>query len=146
MRPTRTKLIVAAVVLSGAVGLLAYAGVQRGWVYYLDVDQFAAGEQHHDRRVRLNGHVAAEGVQVSAAKLFATFDLVGPGAPGARVPVHYTGVVPAMFQPGGQVVVEGKLDERGVFQADVLMTKCASKYQADEHAKTLGQLKHEEQQ
>jgi cytochrome c-type biogenesis protein CcmE len=34
-----------------------------------------------------------------------------------------------MFGPGKNVVVEGRRDPAGVFQADVLMTKCASKYE-----------------
>jgi cytochrome c-type biogenesis protein CcmE len=42
-----------------------------------------------------------------------------------------------MFKEGGDVVVTGKLDEAGVFQATDILTKCASKYQAEEHAKRL---------
>jgi len=38
-------------------------------------------------------------------------------------------VVPDMFKSGAEIVVEGKQDAAGVFQADVLMTKCASKYE-----------------
>jgi cytochrome c-type biogenesis protein CcmE len=46
------------------------------------------------------------------------------------MPVVYSGVVPDIFQAGAQVVVEGKLGSNGVFQAQTLLTKCPSKFQA----------------
>jgi len=49
-----------------------------------------------------------------------------------RIPVAYHGVIPDMFKAGVEVVVEGKMDDTGVFQANVLMTKCASKYEGEE--------------
>ena len=42
-----------------------------------------------------------------------------------------TTVVPDTFQADREVVVEGTLDESGVFRADTLLTKCASKYESD---------------
>ena len=34
-----------------------------------------------------------------------------------------------MFKAGSEVVVEGQADAAGTFQADLMMTKCASKYE-----------------
>ena len=34
-----------------------------------------------------------------------------------------------LFQAGAEVIVEGQQDAAGVFQADTLLTKCASKYE-----------------
>jgi cytochrome c-type biogenesis protein CcmE len=48
--------------------------------------------------------------------------------------VVYQGVTPDMFQDGGEVVVEGALDEQGVFHANTLLTSCPSKYEAEEKA------------
>ena len=39
-----------------------------------------------------------------------------------------------MFQDGGEVVVEGALDEHGVFHANTLLTSCPSKYEAEKEA------------
>jgi cytochrome c-type biogenesis protein CcmE len=46
------------------------------------------------------------------------------------VPVVYKGTVPDLFQPGRDVVVDGRM-RNGVFIAvpDTLVTKCPSKYQ-----------------
>ncbi len=49
-----------------------------------------------------------------------------------KVRVRYSGEVPDMFEPGGAAVVEGRLDEAGIFRASALMTNCASKYESRE--------------
>ena len=127
MSHVRMKLIAAAVAIGIAVTFLAVAGIREGWVYYLPVDEFVAGEAYHDQRVRLHGLVAPEDLNVSSPMLVATFNLMGDEQ---HVRVEYEGVIPDMFQADREVVVEGRLDETGVFKADTLLTKCASKYEA----------------
>ena len=128
MTHARKKLIVATLAIVVAVTLLAVAGVREGWVYSLPVDQFVAEARHQDQRVRLTGLVGEENVQADAGLLEARFDLLGEAE---RLPVEYHGIIPDMFKPGHEVVVEGELDDSGVFQADTLMTKCASKYESE---------------
>jgi cytochrome c-type biogenesis protein CcmE len=122
------KLIAAGVAIGIAVTFLAVAGIREGWVYYLPVDEFVAGDAYHDQRVRLHGLVSSDDLDVSSALLLARFDLKGDER---QVRVQYEGVIPDMFQADREVVVEGQLDEAGVFQADTLLTKCASKYEAE---------------
>lgn len=43
--------------------------------------------------------------------------------------VHYRGIAPDTFTDGVDVVVEGRLDSNGVFQATTLLAKCASRYE-----------------
>ena len=129
MTSIRLKLLFAGVILIGAFGYLAFAGMQKGWVYFVSVEQYLCDSQYHNQRVRLHGKVAAEGFDTSKALLVATFNL--DGGTDKLLPVRYRGSVPDMFQAGRDVVVEGKRDAAGVFQADVLMTKCASKYEAE---------------
>jgi cytochrome c-type biogenesis protein CcmE len=129
----RTKLIVAGTVLAVAVGYLAFAGAKSGWVYMVEVDRFLADPQFRTQRVRIHGTVGAERFQSSPARLTASFLLQGKDE--AALPVVYRGNIPEMFGAGKNVVVEGRCDSAGVFQADVLMTKCASKYEpASPHA------------
>jgi cytochrome c-type biogenesis protein CcmE len=135
MNHTKIKLLIGGLVLAGAVGYLAFAGASKGWVYYLEVDEYVAEATYREQRVRLAGRVADAGVEARPADLRAAFDLRGQSA---AVPVVYQGVVPDNFKPGCEVVVEGRLDEAGVFRADLMMTKCASKYQAEDHAERLG--------
>jgi cytochrome c-type biogenesis protein CcmE len=126
MSTIRRKLLLAGTVLIAAVGYLGYAGVKAGWVYFLDVDQFVADQSLRTQRVRLHGKVDSSGF--SAVNLDARFNLLGKGE---SLRVAYHGVIPDMFQAGRDVVVEGRFDAKSnVFVADVLMTKCASKYEA----------------
>lgn len=138
MTSIRIKLLVAGMVLSGAFGYLAFAGMQKGWVYFVSVEQFTSDSQQlHNQRVRVHGKVAAAGFDASKSLLTAKFNLTGNA--GASMPVVYRGVIPDLFEAGRDVVVEGRCDAAGVFQADVLMTKCASKYEPDSpHAKASG--------
>jgi cytochrome c-type biogenesis protein CcmE len=127
MTSMRSKLAIAAMILIAAFGYLAYAGMQKGWVYFVDVEHYLADPQFATQRIRLHGKVAEEGFEARKSLLTAKFNLVG----GTQLlPVVYRGTIPDMFQAGRDVVVEGKRDSAGVFQADVLMTKCASKYEA----------------
>ena len=125
MTTIQKKLLVAGVALVAAVGYLAYAGMKSGWVYFLEVDHFLADAKFQTQRVRLHGKVA-EDDSFSSEKLDARFHLLGKSS---QVAVAYHGVIPDMFQAGREVVVEGQLDPTGTFKADVLMTKCASKYE-----------------
>lgn len=129
MTHTRTKLIVAGLAIASAVGFLAVAGVKEGWVYYLQVDQFVQSPNYHNQRVRLHGRVGEADFISSPADLRANFVLHGETASQA---IEYHGVIPDLFKQDVDVVVEGQLDEAGVFQADTLMTKCASKYETEE--------------
>lgn len=127
------KLWFAGVVLAGAVGYLAYAGAQQGWVYYVPVDQFMHDTARQKHRVRLMGRVAPDGLAIQAAQMRAQFVLESNGA---RLPVNFRGTVPDLFKPAVDVVVEGKMGSGGRFEADVLLTKCASKYDAKHQALT----------
>jgi len=126
MNHVRMKLAVGGIAIALAVALLATTGIKEGLVYYLPVDEFLADGKHQIRRVRLHGTVSEENFEADSAGLHARFELVGDER---RLRVEYRGVVPDLFKAGRDVVVEGQLDEGGVFQGDTLLTKCASKYE-----------------
>jgi cytochrome c-type biogenesis protein CcmE len=91
----------------------------------MGVEQYLSTPEKHGQRVRLCGLVADEGAEIQPAQLTARFSLKGGHK---LIPVTYKGAIPALFKRGAEVVVEGKQDAAGVFQADTLLTKCASKY------------------
>ncbi len=127
MTRTRTKLLIGAMALAGAVGYLGVTGARSGWVYYVDVDQFVRSAEAQARRARVHGVAASEGFDSRPTELCASFVLTGASR---QLPVVYRGPVPDLFEAGRQVVIEGRMGPDGVFEADVLMTKCASKYEA----------------
>lgn len=129
------KLLTASVALGLAVALLAWAGMKDGWVYYMSVDDFMAVEQPNvDQRVRLYGVAGENDFQTSHGGLWAKFDLLGDHT---VLRVEYQGVIPDMFHPGHEVIIEGRLNEGGTFIADTLMTKCGSRYESEEDAREM---------
>lgn len=130
MNRMHIKLAIAGCVFLGALSYLAYAGARQASVYHLTVDQFLADAQYRTQRVRLCGTVDDKDFSAKPGTLAASFILKGTAV---QVHVQYHGVVPDLFQAGRDVVVEGQLNSQGVFAADVMMTKCASKYESDGH-------------
>ena len=45
-----------------------------------------------------------------------------------NIPVQYTGILPALFRAGQGIVVQGKLNNKGVFIADQVLAKHDNKY------------------
>ncbi len=110
------------------MGYFMVQAMQSSWSYYYSVDDFAAtGQAVQEHSLRLAGRVKPGSVTRDLDNAMLQFTLAGAKA---ELPVQYTGVVPDNFVEDREVVVEGRLAPAGVFQADTLMTRCESKYQA----------------
>jgi len=122
------KVIIGIIVIGGGLGYFVVQAMQSSWSYYYSVDDFAAaGEAGLEHSFRLAGRVQAGTVVRDLENLSLRFTLAGAEA---QLPVQYAGVVPDNFTEDREVVVEGHLTPAGVFQADTLLTRCESKYQA----------------
>jgi cytochrome c-type biogenesis protein CcmE len=126
-----TRVIIAALVVVAAIGFLIYTGFQSTSVYYLTVSELKArgaspvGLSFGD--VRVAGIVQDGSVQRSASDSTVHFVVSDEGG---TLPVVYKGMVPDIFGPGIQVVVEGRYAD-GTFQATSLLAKCPSKFTAE---------------
>ena len=78
------------------------------------------------KRARIAGTVAEEDFRMKKGNRGADFYILGQSK---KLRVSYEGTVPDQFKVGCALVVEGKGDGTGVFQADKMLTKCASKYE-----------------
>jgi cytochrome c-type biogenesis protein CcmE len=125
MTNVHIKLIVGGVVLAVTLGYLGYTGIAAGRSYYLSVDSYMSSQEYHGERVRLHGNVGGEGLELGSKGAGAQFVLLGETS---QITIQYEGVVPDLFEVGGEVVVAGRSGDDGVFEAIELMTKCASKY------------------
>ncbi len=125
---TAVKLAIGILVVGGGLGYFMYQAMQSSWAYYYSVDDFAtAGTASQGQSFRLAGRVKAGSVERDLQNMTLRFTLAGAQA---QLPVQYKGVTPDNFTEDREVVVEGRLAATGVFQADTLMTRCESKYQA----------------
>jgi cytochrome c-type biogenesis protein CcmE len=126
-RVRSARVIVAALVVVAAIGYLVYNGFQSTTVYYLTVAELKA-KSADVGSVRVAGIVAENSVQRSDNDSTIHFTISDSGA---SMPVVYKGLVPDIFGPGIQVVVEGHYNNAtGVFEASTLLAKCPSKFTA----------------
>ena len=133
-RPVRMgRLAIGILLVATATGFLVYKATGENLTYYREVDELLAAEAIPDgEKIRLSGDVVEGSVvrsEESRAIRFEITETDGDGA--ARIPIAYDGTVPDIFKPGIQVVVEGTMDDSGTFQAETLLAKCPSKYQAE---------------
>ncbi len=130
-RPRRTRLFVGIAVVLVAVGVLLWLGFGRGVVYYYSVSELKAiGAVQH---VRVSGELVGGSLLDEAAATF-TFTLQDRDVGADAVTVLYEGALPDLFknEAGVHIVAEGAYDGNGVFSAETLITKCPSKYEAEQ--------------
>ena len=112
-----------------AMGLLIVAGMRQpgGYAYYLTVGEFLShpAQQHRDG-FRVNGKVAQGTIERLESGEDARF-VITDGS--QTMSVVYHGIIPDTFSDSVEVVVEGRLDASGTFQATTLLAKCASRYE-----------------
>ncbi|MFQ6610970.1 MAG: cytochrome c maturation protein CcmE [Fidelibacterota bacterium] len=85
-------------------------------------------DQFEQSRFRMGGNVDEGSIRYSEDKLTVNF-VLRQGED--RLPVIYSSAeIPDLFKDEAEVIVEGEFHS-GVFQADNLMTKCASRYEEE---------------
>ncbi len=119
--------ILGGLVILGAVVYLIYANTQANALYYMTVNELkSCSTTCTTQAVRVAGVVQANTVQRDDAKQMISFAIA---AGGQSLSVVYSGIVPDIFRPGIEVVVEGHYTGQGPFQAQTLLAKCPSKFQ-----------------
>jgi cytochrome c-type biogenesis protein CcmE len=117
-----------------AATLLMLSAFEENLLYFYDPTQVAAGEAPEHARFRIGGLVQAGSVQRGGDGLqvrFAVADCTH------SVAVAYTGILPDLFREGQGIVVHGRLDESGVFQADEVLAKHDENYMPPEVVESL---------
>lgn len=127
MKAKHQRLILLAIALIALIGaglLAAWALRNQASFFYVPSDLVARPPQP-GRAVRLGGMVERGSLKTASDGVTVSF-MVGDGK--ARVPVRYSGIVPALFVEGSGVVADGKLAPDGTFVADQLLAKHDEKY------------------
>lgn len=121
MSPRRGRLLLLGVV-AGVVALLSVAGLERSLSFYRTPSEVLAGPAPQGR-FRLGGEVVPGSLRTAGGRT--RFEL-GDGA--RRIPVEQATGLPGTVREGQEVVVEGALDQRGVFESDTVMAKHGNEY------------------
>ena len=119
--------IIGGLAILAAVIYLVYANTQANAVYYMTVSELRNCTTCTTQSVRVAGVVQQGSIVRNDQQQLVTF-VIAQGA--QRLPVTYNGVVPDIFRQGIEVVVEGHYTGQGPFQAQNLLAKCPSKFQA----------------
>ncbi|HEY6410516.1 MAG TPA: cytochrome c maturation protein CcmE [Ktedonobacteraceae bacterium] len=130
LRPRRRlplSFIFGGLAILAAVIYLVYANTQANAVYYMTVSELEHCTICTTQSVRVAGVVQQGSIVRDDQKQLVSF-VIAQG--GKQLAVSYSGVVPDIFRPGIEVVVEGHYTGQGPFQAQNLLAKCPSKFQA----------------
>ena len=129
MADPRTKFVVGGAVVVIALGWLGFVGFQESQSYYVTVQEYST----------LKGELSGKTLKVAGDVVQGSIDKTKPQmefvitTQGKELRVRYVGreVLPDTFKDGSMAVVEGNVDNYGVFQARHIEAKCASKYEAE---------------
>jgi len=123
------KLALGAGIVAVVTSYMAYVGASASWQYYVTADEcLARSKLLEGHRVRVSGTIAAGSLHVAGDRSQASFRL--QGATGA-LDVVCSGPLPDNLAENVDVVVEGRLDPEARLRGDKLLTRCASKYEAE---------------
>jgi len=129
MISARSKFILGGAAIICALAWLGFVGFEESKAYYITVAEYAEMQgDFKGETLKVAGDVIAGSIDRSASPM--EFII---GHQGNTLKVQYVGraVIPDTFKDGSKAVVEGTLNEEGVFQARHIEAKCASKYEAE---------------
>lgn len=127
LKPKHQRLVLLLLALGAmlAAALLAAWALRSQASYFYLPHEMQSTPPEIGQAVRLGGMVEAGSIQTAADGITVHF-VVGDGS--ARIPVRFTGIVPALFVEGSGVVAEGRLGPDGRFVADNLLAKHDENY------------------
>jgi cytochrome c-type biogenesis protein CcmE len=129
MTSARLKFILGGAAIIGALAWLGFVGFQESKAYYVTVTEYAAMKDGLEgETLKVAGDVVAGSIDRSISPMEFTISHEG-----STLKVQYVGqaVIPDTFKDGSKAVVEGTVDDQGVFRARHIEAKCASKYEAE---------------
>jgi cytochrome c-type biogenesis protein CcmE len=121
---------------AAVVGALVYVGkikTDQTMTYFKTIPELTRmGDQAQVKRLRVTGYVQPGSVIHDGHDVkFTLVENEGGTNEGLHLAVVYNGVdsLPDTFKDHAQAVADGKLDPSGVFHANKIQAKCASKYE-----------------
>jgi len=125
----RARLILAVLIIIGAIGYLIFFGMQQGVGQILTIEE--ALQKKYDSNIsfiQMEGQINYDTVTYEPNKPLITFDITDEKN---NITVIFKDVKPDNFDSGYPIIVEGRFLEDGRFLADKLLVKCPSKYEEE---------------
>mgnify|MGYP005825121571 CR=1 FL=1 len=142
VRKQRLIMVLFIVILSSiTIGLIVYALRENLNLFY-PPGKIVSGEVPHNVRIRGGGCVKPGSVKRSDQNLDVSF-VITDGA--ADVTVKFSGILPDLFAEGEAAVINGKINDRGEFEASEVLAKHDENYIPPEVAEGMKQAGGEHQ-
>jgi cytochrome c-type biogenesis protein CcmE len=133
--PNTLRIGIAAAIIVGTIGWLAWSGYGASKSYYVTIAELGGmGDKAYHSQLRVEGFVQPGSIEHNGPHVdfvLNEFESHSPKAAAGRVlKVSYKGSEPPpdTFKDDAQALAEGSYGRDGVFHANVLQAKCASKY------------------
>ncbi|MBM4424575.1 MAG: cytochrome c maturation protein CcmE [Chloroflexi bacterium] len=150
----RMKFIVGGLLIIAAIGYLIYTSIGSTQQYFFTIQELKErGSSVVGDNVRVSGAVIGESIQYDAQALELRFAVANVPADqkeidalgglavvlnvavndptAARMEVIYIGVKPDLMKGEAQAIMDGHIDENGLFHADTLLMKCPTRYEGE---------------
>lgn len=128
------RFMVGLVGVAAVVSYLVWTGVSETMVYYLTPAELMArvadDPSFKDMGVKVSGKVVPGSYARVEGELLHRFQVRDLADESQTFWVEFRDALPDTFTEDSEVVLEGRLDQSGVFQATTLLTKCGSRYEA----------------
>ena len=129
------KIGIAVAIILGTIGWLAFTGYGANKSYYVTIAELGGmGDKAYHNNLRVEGFVQPGSIEQSGTHVtfvLNEFESHSPKAAGGKLlKVEYKGSEPPpdTFKNDSQALAEGTFGRDGVFHANILQAKCASKY------------------
>jgi cytochrome c-type biogenesis protein CcmE len=129
MKRKQLKFALGSIIIILTLSYLAYSGYQESKTYYRTVPElYAMNEQAYDLRLQVSGDVIPGSIKRDGK--IVTFVI---GEAPHTLQVKYVGKdpLPDTLIDRATAMVTGKMSRDGVFVADTMLAKCASKYEKE---------------
>ncbi len=133
--PNTLRIGIAAVVIVGTIGWLAYTGYGSNKSYFVHIAELRAmGDKAYHSQLRVDGFVKPGSIEQDGTHVdfvMNEFESHAPNAAAGRLlKVSYKGTEPPpdTFKGDAEALAIGTYGRDGVFHATELQAKCASKY------------------
>lgn len=125
------KIITGLVMMAGALVIMAFASMPSANSKEITItDLIKEGKEYEGDYIMTQGLLREESIQWDDDNIRLEFEIYDEND--AVLPVYHEGIKPDNFSDDIIVIVEGFLNEKGVFEAEKVQTKCPSKYEGED--------------
>ena len=133
-RYKRFILVVVALALLTLGAMFVLKAFRSNLVFFYTPTEVLAGQVSQGQAFRIGGMVLEGSVGREEDGLTVRFEVTDTLE---SVPVHYTGILPDLFQEGKGVVAQGRMNAQAIFIADQVLAKHDENYMPPEAAEAL---------